>query len=225
MTTKTQRSRGMPRRTTDANRPGRSARASRTPILVFGAIAVLVVAAIVAALLLSSPSSSEPSAERVQVTGTALPALAPGSDDPAIGMPLPTLTGVGVDGEPLVIGPDEGPVAIVVLAHWCPHCQAELPRLVDWLGTNEVPDGVRLVALSTAIDPARPNYPPSAWLEREGWTQPTLVDDASSTGLAALGITNFPAFVTADADGAVRTRVTGEIGPEAFAALLEEIAP
>ena len=24
------------------------------------------------------------------------------------------------------------PQLIVVMAHWCPHCQAEIPRIVDW---------------------------------------------------------------------------------------------
>jgi thiol-disulfide isomerase/thioredoxin len=194
-------------------------------MLIIGGIVVIVLVAIVATLLVSTPSSNEPAADPVEVTGTALPPMLTSGDDPAIGMQLPTLSGVGVDGEPLVIGPEEGPVAIVVLAHWCPHCQAELPRLVDWLEANEVPDGVRLVALSTAIDPARPNYPSSAWLEREGWTEPTLVDDASSTGLQALGIANFPAFVTAGADGSVVARTTGEIGGDEFGALLEAIAP
>ena len=221
MTTKAQRSRGMPRRSTEA-RP--SSGPSRTPLLIIAGIAGLAIVAIIAALLVSTPSSNEPATEPVEVNGAALPPMTSG-DDPAIGMQLPTLSGVGVDGEPLVIGPEEGPVAIVVLAHWCPHCQAELPRLVDWLETNEVPDGVRLVALSTAIDPARPNYPPSAWLEREGWTQPTLVDDASSTALQALGVANFPAFVTAGADGGIVARTSGEIGGDEFGALLEAIAP
>jgi cytochrome c biogenesis protein CcmG, thiol:disulfide interchange protein DsbE len=223
MTTKAQRSRGMPRRSTDARTA--SGGSSRTPLLVFGGIAALAVVAIVAALLLSSPSSSEPSSEPVQVSGTALPAMVASGNDPAIGIELPTLSGVGLDGEPLMIGPDDGPLAIVILAHWCPHCQAELPRIVDWLAANEVPDGVRIVALSTSIDPARPNYPPSAWLEREGWTQPTLVDDANSTALQALGVASFPGFVTVGADGTVQQRLTGELGGDQFGALLESIAP
>jgi thiol-disulfide isomerase/thioredoxin len=223
MTTKAQRSRGMPRRSTDA-RTG-SGGANRTPLLVFGGIAVLALVAIVAALLLSSPSTSEPSAEPVQVTGAALPPMLASGDDPAIGVEIPTISGVGLDGEPVTIGPDDGAVAVVILAHWCPHCQAELPRLVDWLAANDVPEGVRVVALSTAIDPARPNYPPSAWLEREGWTQPTLVDDGSSAALQALGVTNFPGFVTVSADGTVARRLTGELEGDSFGALLEEIAP
>jgi hypothetical protein len=223
MTTKAQRSRGMPRRSADARASGRGS--SRTPLLVFGGIVLIAAVAIVTALLLSSPSASEPSPEPVQVTGAALPELVAGADDPAIGLELPTLTGVGLDGEPLTIGPGDGAVAIVILAHWCPHCQAEVPRLVDWLEANEVPDGVRVVALSTAIDAARPNYPPSAWLEREGWAQPTLVDDGTSTAYQALGVPNFPGFVAVAADGTVQQRLTGELSGDQFGALLESIAP
>lgn len=65
----------------------------------------------------------------------------------------------------------------------------------------------------------------SAWFEREGWTQPTLVDDASNTALNALGVTGFPVFLTAGADGTVSSRTTGEFDGEEFEALLESIAP
>ena len=37
---------------------------------------------------------------------------------------------------------DGRPKIVVFLAHWCPHCQAEVPRLVDWFGENGVPDDV-----------------------------------------------------------------------------------
>ena len=56
------------------------------------------------------------------------------SPDPAIGKTVPTLTGKSVyDGGAVTIGPDTGggkPQVIVFVAHWCPHCQAEVPRLV-----------------------------------------------------------------------------------------------
>ena len=145
--------------------------------------------------------------------------------DAAAGQLVPSISGTGLDGEPVQIGPDAGAQAIVVLAHWCLHCQAEVPVLTEWLASNQPPAGVRVVALSTAIDAARPNYPPSAWLEREGWTQPTLVDDAGSTGLAALGVSTFPAFVFVNPDGTVASRLTGEIGADQFATALNAIAP
>ncbi|MGI8938357.1 MAG: TlpA family protein disulfide reductase [Iamia sp.] len=54
------------------------------------------------------------------------------SADPAIGQVAPTLTGIDPAGDPVTIDPGaEGPMVIAFVAHWCPHCQAEVPRLVD----------------------------------------------------------------------------------------------
>jgi cytochrome c biogenesis protein CcmG, thiol:disulfide interchange protein DsbE len=202
-------------------------RRSMTPFVLGGVAAVVVVAAIAAVVIAgSSPSGpSEPASQPVAVSGDHLPALTDPSADPAAGLQLPRISGQGVDGQALEIGPDDGPMAIVILAHWCPHCQAELPALAEYIAQGAVPNGVRVVGLSTAIDPVRPNYPPSAWFEREGWTQPTLVDDADNTALNALGVNNFPGFVFVDADGRVTQRLTGEIGVEQFAQILASLAP
>lgn len=221
MTTKAARTRGAPKRRTAAVET-----TNRTPMLVVGGVIALgVVAALVALLVVNqAPPVAQPAAS-VTISGDALPAMTSGGDDPAVGVRIPTLTGTGIDGQPMTISPDDGPMAIVVLAHWCPHCQAELPRLVDWLEEQGAPEGVQVVALATGIDAARPNYPPSTWLEREGWTEPTLVDDAGSRALQALGVSSFPGFVLVDEDGRVVERRTGEIGGEAFGAFLESVAP
>ena len=172
-----------------------------------------------------SSGLAEPASQPVAVTGQQLPALTDPATDPAVGQPIPELSGVGLDGQPLTIGPGDGPMAIVVLAHWCPHCQAELPALVDYLAQGSMPAGVSIVGISTAIDPVRPNYPPSAWFDREGWTQPTLTDDANSTALRALGVNSFPGFVFVAADGTVAQRITGDIGVEQLTQILESLTP
>jgi hypothetical protein len=139
---------------------------------------------------------------------------------------LPTVAGTDLAGAPLTIGPDGRAKAVVVLAHQCPHCQAEVPRIVEWMANNPVPDGVDVVGLSTNINPAGTNYPPSAWLEREGWEPPTLNDDANRTAYQALTLgLGTPGWVFVTADGLVQLRTTGELPPEQFGALLEEIAP
>ena len=201
-------------------------RRNPTLFLVGGVALVLLAAAVIAvALSSSSPVVSEPAASPVAVAGTPLPEFTATENDPAVGMTLPGMTSIGLDGQPITIGPNDGAQAIVILAHWCPHCQAEVPRLVEWLGSHPPPDGVRVVGLTTAIDPARPNYPPSEWLAREGWTAPTLIDDAVLTAYRAVGSPVFPGFVFVNADGTVHARVVGEIEPEEFGAWLEEIAP
>jgi len=223
MTTPTTRSRGMPRRTAPV-----PAGRSRTPLLIgIGVLGLVVVAAIVALLLGGTTSGglAEPARAAVAVSGATLPALTDPASDAAVGQELPTLTGTDLSGAPISVGPGDGPMAIVLLAHWCSHCQVEVPVLVDYLASTGMPDGVRLVALSTSIDGARPNYPPSAWLEREGWTVPTLVDDGSSRGLAALGMSSFPGFVFVDGDGSVVQRYTGEMPAESFDQVVRALAP
>jgi thiol-disulfide isomerase/thioredoxin len=116
-------------------------------------------------------------------------------------------------------------MAIVILAHWCPHCQAEVPQLVSWLADNPPPEGVDIVGISTAVNPSQGNYPPSAWLSTEGWTAPTLNDDATLTAYTTLGGTSFPGFVFVTADGAVYLRASGEMDVTEFGAILEQIAP
>jgi hypothetical protein len=222
MTTRASRTRGMPRRTAPVAAP------SRMPLLLGGGVLALVVVAAVAAFALSGTASNglaEPARAATGVSGTALPAFTDPASDPAIGQPIPTLTGKDLAGDAISIGPGDGPMVVVALAHWCSVCQAEVPVLVDYLESTGMPDGVRLVALSTGIDAARPNYPPSAWLEREGWTAPTMIDDASSRGLAALGMTAFPGFVFVDADGLVVQRHTGQLSAEAFDQVVRTIAP
>jgi thiol-disulfide isomerase/thioredoxin len=158
----------------------------------------------------------------VTVSGTALP-LFEGGDDAAIGMTLPTLTGVDQQGAPMTIGDSGRPTMIVFVAHWCPHCQREVPVVQQWVDDGGLPNGVDLVTVSTAIDPNRPNYPPDRWLAEEGWTAPVLVDADDSAAQAA-GLSAYPFFVAIDGQGKVVVRASGELSTEeldAVASMLE----
>jgi thiol-disulfide isomerase/thioredoxin len=146
------------------------------------------------------------------VTGTSLPKYAPGGTDPAIGQPIPEVSGAGFDGTPVKIEANGQPKVILFLAHWCPHCQDEVPVLQAWANAGAVPDGVEIVSVATSIDPNAPNYPPDAWLEGEGWTFPVIVDP-TNTVAAAYGLTAFPYWVFVGPDGNVRARITGEMTP------------
>jgi cytochrome c biogenesis protein CcmG, thiol:disulfide interchange protein DsbE len=185
------------------------------------AIAVVIalgVLAVLGARLLSSEEEeavAQQQTSEVTVTGTPLPAFTGPADDTAVGTTIPELRGTGFDGEEVVIGPD-GAKVIMVVAHWCPHCQREVPRVMDHLDTNPMPADVELVMLSTAVTRNAANYPPSRWLEREGWEGPTLIDTEQGTGAAALGLDGFPYFVVTDAQGRVVARTSGEISTEAF---------
>jgi thiol-disulfide isomerase/thioredoxin len=190
-------------------------------LLVVIAIAVLAIAAVLVSSsggddddATSSPAPSSTAtgggAETgtVRVEGTALPPFDSTDDDPAVGMQAPVVDGRTFAGSTISIG--TGPTVLVFVAHWCPHCQREVPRLVDWFGAG-VPDGASLQGVATSINPDRPNYPPSTWLTREKWAFPTLVDDDASTAAQAYGLTAFPYFVVLDAQGKVVARQSGEV--------------
>jgi thiol-disulfide isomerase/thioredoxin len=219
--TKSNRSRGMPRRTTQS-----ASQSNRTRwILIGGALGVVALAAAVAFLTLgSSGGPPEPAEQPLVITGAPLPDLPAQGPDPAVGSTLPTMAGTGLDGQPMEIGPQGGARMIVALAHWCPHCQAELPMLVDMINSGDIPQGVTVVGLSTAIDELRGNFPPSTWFEREGWQQPTLIDDANSDGLHTLGLSAFPGFVFVNAQGQVTQRMTGEVDRATLIQSMDAIA-
>ena len=146
----------------------------------------------------------------VTVTGDVLSPMTKDTTDPAVGTQAPQIDGASFDGTPVTIKPGE-PTLVVLLAHWCPHCQREVPRLVQWNKDGGVPEGVRVVGISTAASPDRPNFPPSTWLEREGWPWEVAADTVTQDAANALGLTAFPTFVFLDAEGKVLFRTSGEI--------------
>lgn len=196
-------------------RPSASRGASRRTLVVGGIVAVLVVIAAVLAVALSSggddgvPAGVEQN-RSVEIEGTSLPVLPDSGADPAIGTKAPTVVGAEFDGTPMTIKPGR-PTLVVVVAHWCPHCRAEVPRLVAWYQAGQVPAGVDVVGVSTSVDSTKPNYPPSKWLSTEGFPWPVMADSKDQTAANALGLSAFPYFVMLGADGSVLWRTTGEV--------------
>ena len=125
-------------------------------------------------------------------------------------MTAPTVQGASFDGSPVAIQPNGRPTAIVFVAHWCPHCQREVPVIQSWINANGMPQGVDFVSVATGIDPSGPNYPPDAWLAREGWTLPVIVDPTNSVAMA-YGLSAYPYWVFLDGEGKVVSRTTGEL--------------
>jgi thiol-disulfide isomerase/thioredoxin len=159
----------------------------------------------------------------VTVSGNPLPQFSDTAGDPAVGMTLPTLEGNDQSGAPMTIGADGRPTMIVFVAHWCPHCQREVPVVQQWVDDGRLPEGVDLVSVSTAIDPNRPNYPPDAWLADEGWTAPVLVD-ADNSAAQAVGLSAYPFFVVIDGNGTVVLRTTGELTTDQLDAIASILA-
>lgn|GEM_PF-279116 len=164
----------------------------------------------------------------LQVIGSPLPLKRESNDpaqDPAAGLVAPALVGSDFSGDAVVIDTTDGVAkGIVFLAHWCPHCQAEVPRVQEWLDGDGGVDGVDILSVSTAVRPDRDNYPPSAWLEREGWTSQTMRDGDASDAFIAYGGDSFPYWVFIDDEGRVVRRSSGELEIATLEQYLEEAA-
>jgi thiol-disulfide isomerase/thioredoxin len=203
-----------------------AARKKPVPWLWIG-VAGLVILLAVAAIVSSggSDKNKNTSAEGVEevrpvtVTGTALEKLPQGGADPAVGKQIPEVKGASFDGTPINITNDGRPKLILFVAHWCPHCQREIPLLAKYLKSNPLPKGIDLVTVSTAVNKPQGNYPPSAWLKRENWLAPVMVDSDKGEAATAFGLPGFPYFVAADGSGKVVARTSGEISTDDFAAL------
>ncbi|HET7722483.1 MAG TPA: TlpA disulfide reductase family protein [Acidimicrobiales bacterium] len=186
---------------------------------VAGLVAVLAVAAIASGGSDDDGGETAGGVEQtrsVQISGTALPELPPSGADPAVGTVIPEATGQSFDGSPVAIRNDGRAKLLVFVAHWCPHCQKEIPLLAGWLQSHQLPNGVDLYTVSTGVAANRPNYPPSSWLKKEQWTAPTLADSEEGQVADAYGLSAFPYFVAVDGAGKVVARTTGEIGTGEF---------
>ncbi len=178
-------------------------------------------AAIAAAVLAARDDASiTPALETstVEVSGNALPPFA--VPDPAVGLVAPGIVATTLDGERVSVASDGSARVMGFFAHWCPHCQAELPQVVDWLAASDLPGSVEVMAVSTSVRSDGDNYPPSAWFTRTGWPNTVLLDSASGEIAAMHGLTVFPYWVAVDGDGEVVARATGQIDEAQFRHLI-----
>lgn len=165
----------------------------------------------------------------VNVDGDALPSqpegagLADPKSDEAVGKVAPKLSGRTFGGSKASIDFAK-PTLVMFVAHWCAHCRAEVPKVVQWAKAGAVPDTVRVVAVSTGVDANKPNYPPSAWLAKEKWPFEALKDSEFKDASKAYGLGSFPYFVAVGADGKVVQRASGELTEAQFTELISATA-
>lgn len=188
----------------------------RQMLRIIGGIVALVVVGGFGFLLVQGSDVSLGVPAATVVEGTALPTIA-GDLDTAIGATAPIVEGANPDGDVVTIGGEGTPQAITFVAHWCPHCQNEIPSVADWVADGNLADGVELVAVSTLQDPARPNWPPDEWLIGADFPGEIIID-SDDTAAEAYGLTGTPMWVFVDADGTVVQRLSGEISAEQLAA-------
>jgi len=149
----------------------------------------------------------------VAISGAPLPVMPEGGTDPGIGSKVPVVTGYNFAGDPvsLDVAASARPTMVVFLAHWCPHCNREIPRILEWAVTKGVPEGLRIVGVATASRNDYPNWPPSAWLNDMGWKWEKMADTQDGQAFSAYGGTSFPTMVLVGPDGTVKNRFSGEI--------------
>ncbi|MCX7620527.1 MAG: TlpA family protein disulfide reductase [Acidimicrobiales bacterium] len=208
-----------------------ASRAVRIVVAVAAAVVVAFVSAVVATSsdnnggTVASGATVVPAGDltrgSVQVGGQELAPFTGTNPDPAVGLPAPRLEGQQFDSSSLRFPVEGQPAVLVFLAHWCPHCQKEVPLLAKWLNETGLPNDVGLYAVATSNDRGRPNFPPSDWLRREKWPVPTIVDDAEGSAATAYGLSGFPYFVAVSADGKVVQRTSGELTVDQFQTLLD----
>ena len=167
----------------------------------------------------------------VEVIGDKLPLLETQdfTADPAVGTPAPVIVGLGYDGKTVRIDAEQsGPTMVVFLAHWCSHCNAEIPVLNSLRDDDRIPDEVNVIGVSTAISTGQPNFPPDQWLDDKDWTWPAMadgVDMETETFIAAeaFGLTGYPFTTLIDANGNVAARWSGGRPPSEIASLVASL--
>jgi len=153
------------------------------------------------------------------VEGDPLPVYAAGTQDVAVGLTAPTVSGADWEGNSVTIEPNGNAKIILFLAHWCPHCQNEVPVVQDWVDAGNLPEDVELISVVTSTDRSRTNWPPQDWLEDEGWTSPSIMDDQIGTVAGNFGMAGTPFYVVLDGENVNLGRVSGEIGVDGLNAL------
>jgi thiol-disulfide isomerase/thioredoxin len=194
--------------------------------IVGGGVLVLALAAIVLARQPAADRDDAGQTRPVTVLGAALAPAPVSGADPAIGSPAPTIVGQTFDGSAVTIDPGATgrPTAVWFVAHWCPHCNAEVPRIVALQEQGRLPAGVDYYAVSTGVDPSAPNYPPSVWFDSERWPFPVLADDGQGSAASRFGLSSYPYLVVTDPTGDVVERHAGELGTDGIVEAVQRAA-
>jgi len=161
----------------------------------------------------------------VEAEGEMLVQLEDPNDDPARGKIAPVVNGFGFDGAPLTIEPTGKPMLVVFLAHWCPHCNAEIPRLIEWKDSGAMPADLGVVGVSTGARDDAPNWPPSQWVVDKAWPWPVMADNEDQNAAVAFGVSGYPGLILLDGDGKVLARRSGEADIDALKAWAQEFLP
>lgn len=139
-----------------------------------------------------------------------LPTFDSQANDTAIGKIVPQITAETFSGKTETVAPGKKPYVLALVAHWCPHCQKEVPKIVSLYEQGQLPEDVDFIAVATGTSESKPNYPPSEWLNNSGWPWLKLADDKNFTIGNGLGLQSYPYLIYVNADGTIYKRTSGE---------------
>lgn len=157
----------------------------------------------------------------ITVEGANLPFFEDSSTDPALGAAAPTVSGGDWNDNQYSIAADGRPKIVIFLAHWCPHCQVEVPVVQDWINSGGLPSDVDMYSITVLSEKLQPNWPSQDWLEDEGWTVPVIMDDAQGSAVLAYGMRGTPFYVVLDGENTNLGRFSGEVGVPGLEAMVQ----
>jgi len=154
--------------------------------------------------------------QKVSSTGGLLAPLPESGADTETGKSVAVLKGYDLQGRPVTIDPagEEKATMVVFLAHWCPHCNREIPVLNKWRESGEVPTGLRVVGITTGSKADQANWPPSKWMTAMKWPFEVMADSEAQEAAAAYGVAGYPFIAFVGANGKITARTSGEIPVE-----------
>lgn len=170
----------------------------------------------------STTTTSATISPTLEIAGTPLPAFEP-QNEVAVGLTAPEISGAAFDGTPTAITHDgQNYKMILFLAHWCSHCQDEVPEVREWMAEYDLGENIKVLSVSTGERQDRGNWPPDEWLEREQWTVPVIEDSLEADIATSYGLTAFPYWVFLDKDGSVLLRTNG-LSADALTQIADQI--
>ncbi len=189
--------------------------------IIVGAILLVVgLAVAIGVSLVDEPLDGNLPEGETTISGDALPEYAGENDiNISVGLQAPSFSGPDQNSEIISLEKNGKSKILLFLAHWCPHCQAEVPVVQEYIDTFGLPADVEVIGIFTSIDRSRDNYPPHDWLVKEGWSETQIYDLDREIG-TAYGLNAFPYWVTLDKDLKVVNRVTGELTPDQITVLI-----
>jgi len=189
--------------------------------IIVGAIVLVVgLAVAIGVSLVDEPLDGNLPEGETTISGDALPEYAGENDiNISVGLQAPSFSGPDQNSEIISLEKNGKSKILLFLAHWCPHCQAEVPVVQEYIDTFGLPADVEVIGILTSIDRSRDNYPPHDWLVKEGWSETQIYDLDREIG-TAYGLNAFPYWVTLDKDLKVVNRVTGKLTPDQITVLI-----